>query len=198
MIVGDPRTFAIESEVSRAYESLSCRGLGFFVIHLGGLTYGVRAADATMLACSFDEVEERLRERGAHCAFLSTEPDAGKISDAIRMGLYSPDECETYLGVNRTEFMKVVYSSRVIWAPDGDEAFDDRSFVLQFDVGQRVRLIGFRCDEGFGHDPSTLRDIWLEAGQFYAVLDEWRRRFEADWVAAPKEPRNDGSGRDAE
>jgi hypothetical protein len=58
MIVGDPSVFAIESEITRAYERLSFRALGYFVIYVCGRSYGVRAPDATMLACSFDAVEK--------------------------------------------------------------------------------------------------------------------------------------------
>jgi hypothetical protein len=56
MLIGDPRSFAVESEISRAYLRLSSRALGYFVIHINGKSYGVKTADATMLAGSFDEV----------------------------------------------------------------------------------------------------------------------------------------------
>jgi immunity protein 42 of polymorphic toxin system len=36
MIVGNPSIFAIESQITKAYESLSMRALGFFVVHIGG------------------------------------------------------------------------------------------------------------------------------------------------------------------
>ncbi len=36
MIVGDPSRFALESEITYAYDLLSQRGLGYFVIHVGG------------------------------------------------------------------------------------------------------------------------------------------------------------------
>ena len=45
-----------------------------------------------------------------------------------------------------------------MWAPDGDEPFDDASYVLQFDVKDRVRLIAFKSSEGYLHDPATLSD----------------------------------------
>jgi hypothetical protein len=71
--------------------------------------------------------------------------------------------------------------------PDGDEAFDDRSYVLQFDVGDRVRLIAFRPMEGSClHDPATLRDVWLVANDFYRILQDWLDAFEAEWASMPK------------
>lgn len=41
MIVGDPTQFAIESEITIAYDRLDLRGLGYFLIHIEGYPYGV-------------------------------------------------------------------------------------------------------------------------------------------------------------
>jgi hypothetical protein len=38
----------------------------------------------------------------------------------------------------------MIYSRHILWAPDGDAAFDDGSYILQFDVDERVRLIAFK------------------------------------------------------
>ncbi len=42
----------------------------------------------------------------------------------------------------------MVWDSKLMWAPDGDEAFDDGSYVLQIDSGSLVRLIGFKGTSG--------------------------------------------------
>jgi hypothetical protein len=73
-----------------------------------------------------------------------------------------------------------------MWAPDGDEAFDDGSYVLQFDVEDRVRLIAFRSGEGYVHDPATLSDVWLPSDDFYGVLQEWLQSFDREWTALMK------------
>jgi hypothetical protein len=57
MICGDPSTFAIESNISRAFHRLSSRALGRFTVHLRGRRYGVFEPDATLLACSLDEIK---------------------------------------------------------------------------------------------------------------------------------------------
>jgi len=92
MLVGDSKLFAIESGTTKAYERLSFRALGYFVIHIAGLRYGVLAPDATMLACSFDEVERRIARRGRHTAPFASQIDGGKIADAYRDAIYAPDQ----------------------------------------------------------------------------------------------------------
>lgn len=188
MIIGDPTSFAIESCISIAYEELGARALGYFVIHIGRHCYGVREPDATWMACSFDEVERRLAGRGRHTAPFSTDPGAGKVADAFREAAYAPDqENKQFFGITQPEFSDSFYANHLVWAPDGDEAFDDGSHVLQFDVENRVRLIGFKSfTEGYHHDPATLSDVWLEAEKFYEILQIWRDSFESEWMATTK------------
>lgn len=170
MIVGDRSTFAVESAITKAYARLSFRALGFFVIYVGGRRYGVYKPDATLLACSFDEVGNRIARRGEHAAPFAAELDAGKIADAVRNAIYAEKPDESFFGNPRSEFRDLIYSNHLLWAPDGDEAFDDGSYVLQFDVEDRVRLIAFKTDEGYRHDPKTLSAVWLAADDFYQIL----------------------------
>src|SRR5258708_2495235 len=125
MIIGDPSVFAIESRTAQAYERISYRALGFFVIHVGGHRYGVYKPDATMLACSFDEVKRRIDDRGGHAVPFAAELDAGKIADALLAAVYSEVPDASYLGIPSHEFRDMIDSKRIVWAPDGDEAFDD-------------------------------------------------------------------------
>jgi Immunity protein 42 len=189
MIVGDPSLFAVESGISLAYERPSLRALGFFIIHVCGRTYGQCAPDSTMLACSFDAVETRIGDRGRHAAPFADEPDAGRIADAVRRALYDEgQEAGGLGGLARAELAEMVYARHLVWAPDGDEAFDDGSYVLQFDAEDRVRLIAFRCSEGYFHDPATLSDLWLPADEFYCTLQQWAVAFEDEWKSLPKIP----------
>jgi Immunity protein 42 len=186
MIIGDQSVFAIESGITHAYERLSFRALGFFVIHINGRRYGVHSPNATMLACSFDEVGNRITRRGSHIASFATEPDADEIANAVCHAIYASDQENTrFFGISRPEFHDLVYSNHLLWAPDGDEAFDDGSHVLQFDVKNRVRLIAFKNSEE-GYDSSTLNDMWFEGDKFYDILQRWRDAFETEWLAAPK------------
>lgn len=195
IIVGDPAVCAIESEITRAYERLSFRALGYFVIHVDGELYGVKAPDATLLACSFDQVEARLANRGRHTAEFSREPDPARVADVINSCVYGDDPdaarpdsgTERPLGLSEQEVSSVIADNAIIWAPDGDEAFDDGSSVLQFDVGEQVRIIAFRRGDD-GTQISNVRDVWLPADNFYEILRKWHASFLSEWLGAPKEP----------
>lgn len=180
MLVGDPQQFAIESGISKAYASLSLRALGFFVIHVGGRRYGVYEPDATMLANSLDGVVLRLKHRGLHIAPFATELNGGGIADAYRNALSADEEKHEFLGIRFDDFPRFFLSNNLAWAPDGDEAFDDGSYVLQFDVDNNVRIIALRSTANYLHDPATLSDIWLDAETYYSVLEQWHRAFESE------------------
>jgi hypothetical protein len=186
MIVGDPSTFAIESGITEAYTKLGLRALGFFVVHVGGKRFGVYEPCATTMANSFDEVQNRIARRGLHTAPFAKEADAGRIADAFREAIYADEPGESFFGLGQRQFHDLVYSHHLCWAPDGDEAFDDGSYILQFDLPERARLIAFKCGENSLHDPSSLRDVWMSAEDYYRVLDQWQESFESEWAASPK------------
>jgi hypothetical protein len=190
LIVGNLSFFAIESNITLAYERLSFRALGFFVVHLGGKSYGKPSPDSTMLARSYDEVERRIAMRGSHTATFASERGAEEIAVAFRNALFAEHQQDSYFGISRADFSDLIWSKRLAWAPDGDEAFDDGSYVLHFDVGHRVRLIALKS-RGEGHDPATLVDVWLSADDFYSVLQDWRDAFKAEWTSTPKAPEAD-------
>lgn len=188
MIFGNPSRVAIESQISTAYARQSQLALGYFVIHVGGLSYGVRERDATLLGCSFGEVERRLHERGHHSAPFPRDTHGLSIAAAtIAVILGSSPEVKSELGISEAEFNDALYGRNLIWAPDGDEAFDDGSYVLQFDVDAQVRLIAFKTNDSAARvDRAWLRDVWLAADEYYQVLQKWRDGFLSEWNAAEK------------
>ena len=190
MLVGDKSIFAIESGITRAYEGAGFHALGFIVIYVGGCRYGIHSPDAAMLAGPLGAVKERIARRGSHIVPFATEPDAGKIADAVSDAIYAPNqENIQFFNVPQPVFYKLIHSSHISWAGELDEAFDDLSYLLQFDVKDRVRLIAFKSrDDGYHHDPITLNDVWLEADKFYGILAEWTDAFEAEWMRLPKLP----------
>ena len=189
MIIGSPETSAIESVITEAYEKLSLRALGCFVIHIAGRSYGVKEPDATMLACSFDEVGRRLAARGSHNSTFPIDASAGEIAHACRRAGYAIcGESERFFGMAAPQFDDAINANRLEWAPDGDTAFDDGSYVLQIDDLKKVRLIAYVSTPDLSYDPATLRDVWLRSDDFYDILQNWRDRFEAEWIEAPKVP----------
>lgn len=186
MIVGNSSTVAIESGITRAFQRLSLRALGFFVIFVGGRCYGRRSPESTMLACSYDEVLRRVSMRGSHTAPFSGEPNAAKIADAFLNATYSDDRHEAYLALPQSQFIDALRFGRIVWAPDGDEAFDDGSYLLHFDVNDQARIIAFKAGQDYRHDPTTLVDVWIDGNDFYQVLQQWSRAFELEWATAPK------------
>jgi hypothetical protein len=138
---------------------------------------------------SFDAINDRLARRGRH-VFEFADVDAALIADSFHLAIYAPHDDPRYMmHVPRKRFAAATYESGIMWAPDGDEAFDDGSYVLQLDVGDQVRLIGFRSShDDYLHDPSTLREVRLEADSFYRILESCKQ-----WMAG----RRTSKGRNA-
>jgi hypothetical protein len=59
------------------------------------------------------------------------------------------------------------------------------SRVLQFDVGDRGRLIAFNRPDSLVY-PASVREVWLSSDTFYNALRESRDTFMAEWESLPK------------
>jgi hypothetical protein len=185
MLIGNPEEFAIESEIKDVYPKLSLRALGFFAVHIKGRIYGVRKPDATLLANSFDAVERRIKLRGQHNIPSVRTLSAKEIVEAFstaRHGEFPQDQ--RFLGAPLSQFEQTIYAREIMWAPDGDEAFDDGSYILQFDEGNEVRLIAFVNQDALAETVSTISEQWLDAGRYYGVLSSWKSAFESEWHTA--------------
>ncbi len=181
-VVGDRTSFAIESAITQAFPNLAQRALGYFVIHIRGKAYGVQEPDASMLGCSFEAVNDRLRRRGTHqVPFLSTI-DAPLIAKAYLDAWYRRTARVDYFGLPAADFTEILHENAIVWAPDGDEAFDDGSHVLQFDVDNKVRLIAFENAESPENVGSTVVEEWLDDEVFYGVLSRWSEQFADEWA----------------
>lgn len=181
MIVGSSSVFALESEITEAVPNTGQRALGFFLIHIASRAFGVKEPDATMLGCSFGEVSNRLQRRGTHSFAVADYAGAAQIAQAYLDAIYRDTSRTDYFGLSQQGFVDAFHSSAARWAPDGDEAFDDGSHVLQFDVGNRVRLIGFINTDSPEDVSATIKEIWLDANIFYDVLSRWKDLFASAW-----------------
>jgi len=187
VIVGVQHSFAIESAITAAFRSYSQRALGYFVVYIQGRSYGVREPDASMLGCSFEEVKERLRTRGTHRTPQLTHQSAAAIVEAFLDALYRETTRDSYFGMTTSEFISVIHAGKIQWAPDGDEAFDDGSYILQFDEGDKVRLIAFRNSEWPEEVANSVVEQWIDVDIFYSVLSEWVEQFNAEWLIQIRE-----------
>ncbi|MEP9359496.1 Imm42 family immunity protein [Sphingomonas sp. KR3-1] len=179
MLVGDQGSFAIESGITQLLPGQP-RGLGWFVVHVGGKRYGVRKPSATLLDCSFDEVNNRVWRRGTHQVPFLSDVRAPAIVDAFLDALYRDTKRDRYFDLTASEFGDCIHNSKIQWAPDGDQAFDDGSYILQFDIGSKVRLIAFQNLESPEDTANSIAEQWLEGDAFYGLLSEWSERFAAE------------------
>lgn len=169
MIIGDPAVFAIESEITVAYERVSQWALGSFVVHVAGRCYGVKTSDATMLGVAFADVAKRIEGRGHHDVPSVSNAGSSEIAESFRLAVYfEQPESKLFFGMSALEFERLFSSKKIVW--EGDEAFDDGSYILQFDVEDRVRMIAFRSTGTGIFDPDSLREVWLDYKVFYGVL----------------------------
>ena len=193
--VGNPLSFAVESCITHAYENISQRALGFFIIHVGGMSYGVHAPEATLLACSFDTVQRRIVLRGMHSMSFGVDGNALKVAEAFLAATYHEESPNAvFFGMSSNEFRQALNSSEIVWAPDGDAAFDDGGHVLQLDVGDHVRLIAFMNPMRREDVASSLTEVWISVEEFYGCLDEWQRQFQVEWMAVISDPAVSGDG----
>jgi hypothetical protein len=175
MIVGNPAQFAIESHIERAYREPGKRALGYFLLHVDGVAFGVRAPEASLLANSYDEVVRRLEQRGEHLAPNFSRATATEVCQAFIDGYLAGKAGELEAAIELAAFER-----NALWAPDGDEAFDDGSYVFQFDVADKVRVIGCKNVE---HCAADVREAWIESRVFYDLLGHWIAQFDHKWKA---------------
>jgi hypothetical protein len=93
---------------------------------------------------------------------------------------------ESYFGLSPEAFQRAIYSGGIWWSA-GDEEFDDGSYVLQFDIGDTVRLIAFKAAERGSIDQTTLTDLRIPSDQFYLILERWHAESLAGWASLPEE-----------
>jgi Immunity protein 42 len=179
LLVGDVSRFVIETAIKESYDSESQMALGSFVVHVAGKSYGVSAADATLLAVPFCSIRRRIAMRGQHCAPFSKFRDATALVEALVSAVYRETRPhEMAFELSMIEIAKILDDNFIDWGPDGDESFDDGSHIYQFDVGDSVRI---EACKNRNDDDLCLSEIWLPSDEFYGILDNWQRQFDLEW-----------------
>jgi len=180
MLIGNPEIFAIESFINKVYPDRGCLALGYFSIHILSHAYGVRSPEASMLGCSLDAVQRRIEQRGCHLLPSASDFEASVIAESVHNAIYSDYPRDRLLDMTREDFTEILYKRDILWAPDGDEAFDDGSNIIQIDEGDRVRVIGFVNDGDMESILKTVSEIYIPQDDFYAILEEWPSAFETE------------------
>jgi hypothetical protein len=140
-----------------------------------------------MLANAFDEVGRRIARRGKHNPSFAKDANAEGIAYSFRRAIYDEsEEGELFFGMTVSQFTNAISLNRLEWTAYCDEAFDDSSYVLQFEDENQVRLIAFTGTPDFRYDPASLRDVRLSPDAFYEILQEWHDRFKKEWSSWPK------------
>jgi hypothetical protein len=164
--------------VTEVFSDVQNNLLGYFVVYIQGQRYGVYEPDATLLGNSIGTVRQRVANMGSHTLGISIDfPEKQLIDWYIKCygDLLSP--CRDILGDDGLKLWDEFNRNKILWAPDGDEAFDDGSHVFHFDFGRIVRLIGCTYVNYLPIE-NSIRSICLPSSDFYEILDRWQASFE--------------------
>lgn len=117
-------------------------------------------------------------DRGQHQIDFLINLEAHEIAKGFCSAMYGSEGGDTgALDISPSTLLDCFYEKKIVWAPDGDQVFDDGSHVLQFDVGEKIRLIGFRNSDETKSMRDTVSEYWMKADEFYGILDRWVRCF---------------------
>jgi hypothetical protein len=185
LLIGRHAIFVIESFMAQVLAGPGQRGLGYFCLHVSSKRYGIRSPDATLLACSFDTVVDRIERRGTHVLAELNHLDAIAIAQGVHAALYKdlPEEAQA-CGMTAIRLRDELYRHDILMAPDGDAAFDDGGHVLQFDLGEQVRLIAFKNPDGDEAGVHAIVEVHMNTDDFYDILASWKEQFMTQWHSA--------------
>jgi hypothetical protein len=181
-IFGNPDQFAFEFGIFQAFNSASIPANGHAIIHVNGMSYGRDDPEASSLGYIYGDVEYRLSCPGGRVIRQWDGASAEQIARSYVAAFHTSEGENTELHLSRDEFIALVNKQRLGWASSGEEAWDDGSVVLQFDVGTRVRLVAFKTDYVDSKTTyHTFTERYVESAEFYQVLSEWKAAFDAEW-----------------
>jgi len=102
---------------------------------------------------------------------------AADVAAAYLDAIYRDNPRTDYFGLSQHQFADALQSSGSISAPDGDATFDDGSHILQFAVGNRVRIVAFLNTKSADDLSGTISEEWMDADLFYATVSGWKTLF---------------------
>lgn len=176
MLIGNKNTFAIEWQITTAYSNPSLLGLGFYSVFVGNRLFGIQGDEATLLACSYDAVLTRIRNRGKHRDDRLDAESPQKILGGYCCAMFGDsDAYDRISDMSAEDFTAAINSTGILFAPDGDQAFDDGSIILHLDRVDSVILVAGKSTKACGViDEGSVVQVSLEADYFYGCLAEWK------------------------
>jgi hypothetical protein len=110
---------------------------------------------------------------------------ADAIVEAFRVLRYDEQPSKrNFFGITASEVQNIFTLNEIMWVPDGDEAFDDGSHILQFDEGDKVRLVAFLNTENPTELMGSIVEKWIYPDVYYGILSQWLSLFEVKRQAA--------------
>ncbi|MCA9290144.1 MAG: hypothetical protein KDA25_03385 [Phycisphaerales bacterium] len=174
-LFGDQQRFAVEVR----YGSDSARDIGSafgrFRLWIRGQSFGCPGDSSSCFAPSGESLRQRWRQRGQHHAdWVDRERPLAALREVHELVylLTDDDLAERGLQPNR-----VAEAVNLMMAPDGSEAFDDGSLVIQWDTDDQVIVAGtIVTDEGVD---DSIALIALANNEFYGIIQEAIRFLDA-------------------
>jgi hypothetical protein len=191
-ITGDVSKFAIESQIVEFWPDRRFMAYGYFTIIVNNKRYGLADQDDVTLSMPMRKMVRCIERRGTHNASFATRGNAIEIADYVNLAEYADNDYVEYMGLSRRQLQSEVASRKLDWLTSESEAFDDGSTMLHFDCGEQVRLVAYKAGEDFHAVKGSVADVWLDADEFYGVLNAWASSFNAVWMEWKREQGEEG------
>jgi hypothetical protein len=166
MIFGDKRSFAIEIEVNNFFHD-EYVGEGKFFTYINNQRYGIDNEYATTFLYIKDEL------------FLFLNKLQNSIEELL---LFSSTEisiayyCQNYSDVDLSKLNENLLNLAkhlVAWSPES--AFDDGSYIIHFDYGDKTRIIGFKScmiKDKCMVQKDSVNEVFITRVEFERILRE--------------------------
>lgn len=166
MVFGDKNSFAIEVEVNERYDDYFI-GDGFIVVYIKNICYGRKEKLATSFPCSVKQLETFIKNN------INNGIDLNKYTkDDIAFSYYIQNYSDLDLSMYNKDFL---FKTKCLTTWDFDEAFDDGSYIIHFDYGDKTRIIGFKSciiKDKCMVQKDSVNEVYIQREEFVRILGE--------------------------
>lgn len=164
MIFGSKAIFAIEVEVNNCFYDKFI-GEGKFLVYIYDTAYGLDKNYATTFLCIMDDLRKFSQNSSNVDVDLSNY-----TAYEIAMCYYCQNYSEQDLSMYSDDLLRKSKKLEV-WAPEA--AFDDGSYLIQFDNNGKTRLVAFKSCSKEGIctvKKKSVSEITLDSNEFKKIL----------------------------